>query len=73
MINSKSAKIKIIRIKGKVHSLTSKIYYKLQKSREEKTRKVKPYNYFFFGWGSSLIVAFLDRASPSLGFSTTLA
>ena len=49
MINSKSVKIKIQRIKGKVHSLTSKIYYKLQKSWEEKTRKVKSYNYFFLG------------------------
>ena len=49
MINSKRAKIKIRRIKGKVHSLTSKIYYKLQKSWEEKTEKVKSYNYFFFG------------------------
>ena len=49
MINFKSVKIKIQRIKGKVHSLTSKIYYKLQKSWEEKTRKVKSYNYFFLG------------------------
>ena len=69
-------------LKGKFHSLNLKIYitnltrpYKYNVG-ENRVRKIKPYNSFFFwgvgGGGSSLVAAALT-ISPSFCFSTTLA